>query len=275
MSVTIRHFLISAVTSAKNSQLGQSALAKKAYSGLYRFYKRYYEDPFYFLAKRRPQFFEDGHVLDIGANIGYTASVFLNALGPRQYVYAFEPDQESFCSLSDMQVQNPGRLKILQAAVGNQAHTVRLWINSEHPADHRIVTPGLEDYLRNQVQGEQMFRTVRMVRMDDFSKQEGIQNQIAFVKIDIQGYELQALLGMKGILQANPKVAVAVEYSPSLIRMAGDSPSELFTWMNDLGFQYGILKQNGNLDSSERAKARLQEFGEYDYADLLFQRTKG
>ena len=43
-------------------------------------YKKYYEDPFWGLAKRMPQMFQSGDVLDIGANIGYTAWVFSEAV---------------------------------------------------------------------------------------------------------------------------------------------------------------------------------------------------
>ena len=39
----------------------------------YFLYKRYIEDSFYNLTKAHPEIFQDGHVLDIGSNFGYTA----------------------------------------------------------------------------------------------------------------------------------------------------------------------------------------------------------
>src|ERR1700685_4779184 len=65
-------------------------------------YKKYYEDPFWGLAKRMPQMFQSGDVLDIGANIGYTAWVFSEAVAAGSTVYAFETDGTTYTTLENM-----------------------------------------------------------------------------------------------------------------------------------------------------------------------------
>jgi len=54
------------------------------------------------LVRRQPKLFQNGDVLDIGANIGYTSAVFAGALKPDSKVYAFEPDQLSYGLLEEV-----------------------------------------------------------------------------------------------------------------------------------------------------------------------------
>src|SRR5580693_5905975 len=76
-------------------------LFKRVFLFSYFLYKRWYEDPFWALAKRSPELFTSGDILDIGANIGYTACVFAAARKPSAKIYAFEPDLASFATLRD------------------------------------------------------------------------------------------------------------------------------------------------------------------------------
>src|SRR4030088_1312012 len=62
----------------------------------YFFYKRRFEDPFSQLISIRPGLFTRGHLLDVGANIGYTAVIFASALKPGDKVFAFEPEKKNF-----------------------------------------------------------------------------------------------------------------------------------------------------------------------------------
>jgi len=71
-----------------------SAVLDDLFVRAYFAYKRL-GDPFAVLARRRPDLFRGGHVLDVGANVGYTASVFARALEPGFKVFAFEPDRQN------------------------------------------------------------------------------------------------------------------------------------------------------------------------------------
>src|SRR5438874_3009000 len=63
-------------------------------------YKRLFEDSFARLLRDRPELFRGGHVIDAGANVGYTARVFARAVEPPYRVYAFEPDATNFRRLT-------------------------------------------------------------------------------------------------------------------------------------------------------------------------------
>lgn len=76
-----------------------SSPARQLFSVAYRAYKRHFEDPFQNLVDRHPEFFRGGDVIDVGANMGYTASVFATAIDAGCHVWAFEPSSANFAQL--------------------------------------------------------------------------------------------------------------------------------------------------------------------------------
>lgn len=69
---------------ARSTRVLEVPVFKRGFLFSYFLYKRWYEDPFWALTKRSPELFFGGDILDIGANIGYTACVFAGARGSRQ-----------------------------------------------------------------------------------------------------------------------------------------------------------------------------------------------
>ena len=116
----------------------------------YFFYKRHFEDPFAHLTTLRRELFTRGHLLDIGANIGYTAVVFASAIGPGDRVFAFEPEAENFRRLAKnlKKFGVSDRVVASSVAVGSQDGVADIWLNQNHPGDHRIVT----DEFREKIQ---------------------------------------------------------------------------------------------------------------------------
>jgi len=79
----------SAYNLARKARLLELPWFRRAFVSSYFIYKQHYEDPFMELVRRIPGIFRNGDILDIGANIGYTAWVFAGALRPGARVYAF------------------------------------------------------------------------------------------------------------------------------------------------------------------------------------------
>src|SRR5271163_3736152 len=86
---------------ARSAGILDLPLFRRAFLGSYFLYKRWYEDPFWALAKRSPELFAGGDVLDVGANMGYTAWVCARVIDGSNKVCAFEPDAASFATLGD------------------------------------------------------------------------------------------------------------------------------------------------------------------------------
>lgn len=227
---------------ARRAGLLESLWFRRVFLFCYFLYKRWYEDPFCTLVKRHPELFQGGDVLDVGANVGYTACLFAGAAQPLFKVYAFEPDQASCATLREViQRQNLGdAVEILQVAVGSRDGTLEFWHNERHSADHRVVTPHF-----NSAELDRSKVTVVPVRsIDSFVAARNLGN-IAFIKIDVQGYELAVSEGMIATLRAFPQLCVAFEYAPDGMRELGFDPAALLGFFREAGYKLHVLTRRG------------------------------
>jgi len=214
---------------------------RRAFIASYFLYKRLYEDPYSYLIKQRPELFLKGDILDIGANIGYTACLFANAVSPTAKIYAFEPDRESYNTLVKeiRQRHLPVSIEPIPIAVGSEVGSVEFWHNEGHSADHRVVTP---KFKASGVPGEQV-TSVAATTVDEFVRVRGLE-RIAFLKIDVQGYELAVCEGMRGTLGQFPKATVSIEYSPGSLCELGHEPSELLRFFRSRNYQIYVLTRS-------------------------------
>jgi FkbM family methyltransferase len=204
------------------------------YSRAYFAYKRLAEDALAKVAKKRPELFRGGNIIDAGANIGYTALLFARHIDPRFAVHAFEPDARNAAMLRRNTRGKP--VVVHECALGATRGRARLWLNRDHPADHRIVTPAFE--------GETV--DVDIVRADDV-----VPSPVVFVKIDVQGFELEVSRGLTSLLDRNQRIAVAFEYAPELL---AEKAQPLLDFYLSRGFQ-------------------LTPLGKGDYYDILAVRS--
>src|SRR2546430_16632021 len=86
----LRAYALAHLTGFLNTRVGD-ALFSRAYFA----YKRR-EDPHARLIRAHPELFRGGNVIDVGANIGYTAVLFARAIDDPFKVFALEPEQENF-----------------------------------------------------------------------------------------------------------------------------------------------------------------------------------
>jgi FkbM family methyltransferase len=262
--------LLLGVYRAVGPRIFDSGLGRRAFVGSYFLYKRLLEDPFAALVRTRPELFRGGHVLDVGANVGYTASVFAAAVDQGRQVHAFEPERRNFRVLEEVVARRrlAGRVVPVRAAVGASDGTVELWFNAAHHADHRVMTATLSAGLERSagLASEQ----VAQLALDGYVRAQ-LLDRIAFVKVDVQGYELEVCRGMAGLLAANPGMAVAVEYMPSAMSALGFQAEELLEFFATRGYLAHALEQDGRLLATTSGSLD-RAVGERGYVDVVFTR---
>jgi FkbM family methyltransferase len=233
-------------------------LFKRLFLFSYFLYKRWYEDPFWALTRRSPELFTSGDVLDIGANIGYTACVFAAAIQVNRKVpgrvYAFEPDLASFRTLGEIVCRKDlgDSVELFNMAVGSADGTLEFWHNEEHSADHRVVT---EQFKGLRPVGEKV-TMVAVTSVDSFVATRNLQN-ISFIKIDVQGYELAVCEGMRLTLEKFPRLSIAFEYAPEGMRELGFEPSALLDFFRAAGHQLHILTRSATTLAPENRAIEL------------------
>ena len=169
-------------------------------------------------AKSSPELFEDGDILDIGANIGYTACVFARRES--------HPRKSMRSSLTPRALRRLEKLfgarklgdavEIFNMAVGSADGSLEFWHNEEHSADHRVVT---EQFKSVRPAGEKTMM-VPVTSVDSFVAARNLR-KLSFIKIDVQGYELAVCEGMRKALEKFPQMVIAFEYAPDGMRELG------------------------------------------------------
>jgi FkbM family methyltransferase len=165
-------------------------------------------------------------VVDVGANIGIYTGFLAKLVGETGRVYAFEPSPYNFELLT--RYTRSSNVTALQAAVGDKTGEISLYLSDKLNVDHRTYQSG---------EGRREIR-VPSYCLDDYFKDE----KIDFIKMDIQGFEYQALLGMKNILQSNPKIKLIMEFWPWGLMKAGSSAEEVVKFLRELDFQMELME---------------------------------
>ena len=128
-------------------------------------------------------------VFDIGANLGFYTLLLADRVGPQGRVHAFEPDPLS-CELLRRRAAGHANIDINQTAVGDREGTITLYINRSNRADNRV-HPSLGAETAEAVD-------VPLTTLDAYCAARKIE-RIDAVKMDIQGAEVSALEGFRGI----------------------------------------------------------------------------
>jgi FkbM family methyltransferase len=248
----------------RRTGLLNTGIGSRLFTSAYFLYKRYIEDSLAALARAQPSLFRGGNILDVGANIGYTATILATALDPGRRVFAFEPEPFNFGLLQRTAHSQEFRevIKPVQCAVGAEEGTVELWLNENHHADHHVVT----DTFRATATALRSV-SVPMVSLDSFLEQNP--GPVCFIKIDVQGFELPVCEGMKSILEQNPAVSILLEYDPAGMKALGFDPSRLLTFFAQRGLTPFIVRHNGTHVPAVIPDIEAQG----GYVDLLFRRS--
>lgn len=236
----------------------RNPLMERVYLALLFAYKRYAEDPFAELALRRPDLFQGGHIFDVGANAGYTASIFAAAADAGYRVHAFEPEPLNLHRLRRMihAKRVDQRVVVVESAVGDRDGDVELFINDSHPGDHRVMPAPAGPTVR-----------VPITSLDSYVAKNQIR-PVRFIKIDVQGFELAVSRGMESVLRANPRLAVAFEYQEASARAWKYTAADLVGFYADRGFDLFVLNRRGELIAASPEEI-AREHERRGYIDML------
>jgi FkbM family methyltransferase len=241
--------LIGLYEGANRIGLMNSRLVQSLYVSTYFTYKKHLEDPYARLSKYHSDLFKGGHILDIGANIGYTAFVFSKVLEERFNLFAFEPEKRNIDILKQVshKYRFSSRLIPVASAVGDTEGEIELWQNEGNSADHRILT----EELKKQLQGQIKTQKTALVSIDSYLKKCGNTSPISFIKIDVQGYELAVCQGMIETLKHNPNAVIGLEYCPDIIEALGFHPQGLLQFFRERDYHFYFLNPKNEIEACD------------------------
>ncbi|MEK9154019.1 MAG: FkbM family methyltransferase [Patescibacteria group bacterium] len=197
-------------------------------------------------------------ILDIGGHIGYFTRLFSRLAGPHGKVFAFEPDPYNFALLKKNTARLPN-VTLVNAAVSDKKGIIDFYQIEDSTGCHTTIPTNAP---------AKKF-SVDAVTIDDF----GADFFPDVIKMDIEGGEPRALLGMKNLLASGRSLRIVMELNPEALGRSGTTASAVIASMKERGFiAYGILRGGArSTPISDIEGLQLYE-GKSDYANVLFER---
>lgn len=175
------------------------------------------------------------YVIDIGANIGFFTALFAELVGGAGHVLAIEPEPNN-ARLLRKNIEARGTLHVVtvaETAVGMNSGIALLYkASSGNLGDNRMYFTAERHGLAPSKEREAT--QVPIARVDDLVIGWPCVN---FIKMDIQGFEAQALKGMTGVFNANPDILLFTEVFPFGMRAAGSDPLAFLAELRFFGFE--------------------------------------
>lgn len=215
----------------------------------------------YFLKTVKPGM----RVIDVGANMGYFSLICAGILkNTNGFLYSYEADPECHEFLVDNLALNWyfDEVSATNLAIYSKEDDLVLNVRDKYKGNTSIGDVDAKD-LSEICDGIRKVN-VHAMPLDLLHKDN---QQIDFIKIDVEGAELYVLQGAKEIIRKSENIKVLVEWSPGQMHQVGYEPLELLEFINELGFQsIKVVEENSAIRTNEYL---LNELG---HGTLLLER---
>lgn len=157
------------------------------------------------LYERSHQFKRGCIVVDAGARIGAFAAKISGAIGGEGRVIAIEPEPRNFsCLVKNIKANNLTNVVAIQKALWSQTQSLDVYL-SGNAAAHSAYCDAFYSSIGNSIRVDADALDGILEGMDIAS--------VDFIKMDIEGSEIEALKGMERVLKSNVRLAIA-SYHP-------------------------------------------------------------
>jgi FkbM family methyltransferase len=174
-------------------------------------------------------------VIDVGANIGAYTLRLAKLVGANGNVIAIEPTSSNLFFLHRNVEENGfSNVSIEAVALGAVDGEIEMSVAALNAGEHHVASP--ED-------GAASREIVEMVRLDDIVKKHGAPI-LSFVKIDVEGFEHDVLLGFAETLRAQTPILL-IEHSQEAQGRYGRRREETIAFLQSLGYQAFSLRKQG------------------------------
>jgi FkbM family methyltransferase len=152
--------------------------------------------------------------VDVGAHVGYYTLLASRLVGSGGHVYAFEPVPACNRALRhNLELNGRANVTVFDVAAGaREATEVLLVAPGANPETSSVSQRVLED--PHGGEASQFTRTDVRTRAVDAVLPRARFTRVRVLKVDVEGFEVEVLRGVEGILSAGAPIAVFVELSP-------------------------------------------------------------
>jgi len=146
--------------------------------------------------------------IDIGANIGFVSLCAANIVGSKGQIYSFEPEPDTHQILqNNIQINGFDQIIATEIALGSEPGSAPIFGRTTE-GNRGAATMMVEN---NDTVGTE----VQVETLDNFVDRHQISN-IRMIKLDVEGWEKQVLLGAKKLLSGPDAPIICLEVSGTL-----------------------------------------------------------
>jgi FkbM family methyltransferase len=176
-------------------------------------------------------------VVDVGAHYGAYTIVLSRLVGAFGSVFAIEPSSHALSVLRrNIGINQLSNVEVIAAGVGEHSATGVLYMHSD-PSRASLIA--FSD-------GSTLEEPIKIVRLDDAIPGD---RKVAFIKIDVEGYELLALRGARALLERD-RPLVLFELLPAAAVRGGLPAYGVWEFLDGLGYRFkGIDPELGEITS--------------------------
>ena len=180
--------------------------------------------------------------VDVGAHIGYYTVLASRLVGEEGRVYAFEPDPNTFAILiENIKTKALPNVLPIQKAIADRIGDATLYLGKERI--DRVYDSGWNSLYKSEETGADNIE-IPVTTLDEFFAANGWP-RVDLIKMDIQGAELAALEGARGLLSRSRGLKLILEFEPELVRAAGIGPEQFVDRLTGLTLTVRVINDEG------------------------------
>ncbi len=194
--------------------------------------------------------FSNDIVIDIGANEGFISLLFSQLVGNEGHVYSVEPDQWNVAILNqNIELNEIKNIHIINCAVGEERSVKKFYFTIDPKCKGGGAWGSL---LNNPMANTDKALDVQVEKLDELCKDL---KSISLIKIDIEGYEYNALKGAKEIIR---KTQPTISFEVNLSKWADLEVrvSDMFQFLKNIGYEL-FVTENGYLKKMKWLNSRI------------------
>jgi len=189
------------------------------------------------------------NIIDIGASNGYYTLAAAHETGEKGKIFAFEPDPDSYdLILKNVKLNNFKNCIVEQKAVSDNKGEIKLFY-SENRDLNSIIYPG----------NEENYFIVESVKLDEYM--EKYKYEVDIIKMDIEGAEMHAFMGMEKILQKNKNIKIFTEFCPFAINRSKYTAKQFLNFFLEMKFKIYEVNDKEKKISEVSVDSLMERYG--------------
>lgn len=189
----------------------------------------------------------DSVFIDIGANLGLYSLYASSLMGENGTVVCFEPFSTNYRLLKqNISLNSNLNIRAENMAIGETDGLINLYYD-EKDRNLGMVSSDMTEYTHSEA--------VKAVSLDSYLNGKSFE-KIDFIKIDIEGHEYAALLGMKNTLaRFHPTLLIEIleEDKPK----SNSNKKKIIDFLESFGYRKYFIDDDGSLSETEKNPKRM------------------